>query len=241
MRIAIKAILLIGITVYLVWAVIRYARPVEKQVCTDVRVCLRDSSVSNLVTESYVHAMLDRCNISPKGVCLSDISLLGLDSLLSSDPYVSRASCHFTTAGVLCIDITPRKPVLHVLQSDGDEYYMADNGDVMPAKLAEKGLCLATGHMKRAFAKQTLLPLAKYIYNDEFWNAQVEQIYVTPSGQVELLPRVGRHVVQLGDADRFRDKLQRLRFFYKYGMPKVGWNKYRVISLAYDGQIVCTK
>lgn len=30
MRIAIKAILLIGITVYLVWAVIRYARPVEK-------------------------------------------------------------------------------------------------------------------------------------------------------------------------------------------------------------------
>ena len=62
-----------------------------------------------------------------------------------------------------------------------------------------------------------------------------------PSGQVELIPRVGNHVVLMGSADRYKDKLHRLHFFYKYGMPKVGWNKYKTINLSYEGQIVCIK
>ncbi len=241
MKVALKAILLLAIAAYLVWAVVRYARPTEKQVCADVKVCLKDSTPGDQVTEDYVHAILSRKHISPKGMCLSDISLRSLDSLLTADPYVSKASCHFTSAGVLCIDIVPRRPILHVLQDDGDDYYVTEDGNFMPADLAEDGLCLATGHMRRAFVKGKLLPLVRYIYNDEFWNMQVEQIYVTPAGKVELVPRVGGHIVQMGTPDHYKDKLHRLYFFYKYGMPKVGWNKYKTISLAYDGQIVCTK
>lgn len=241
MKVAIKALVLLAIVAYLVWVVTRYARPVEKQVCTDVRVCLTDSALTEVVTSDYVLAILDRHHISPRGMSLSSVSLPRLDSLLSADPYVGQASCHFTTAGVLCLDVTPRRPVLHVIQDDGDDYYVADNGDVMPSHLAERGLCLATGHLRRAFARKNLLPLARYIHDDEFWNAQIEQIYVTADGEVELSPRVGHHVVRLGRVEGYQDKLRRLRFFYAHGMPKVGWNKYKVINLAYEGQIVCTK
>ena len=241
MKIVLKAILLLAIVAYLVWAVVQYARPTEKQVCAGVKVSVRDSSASTVVSEEYVRAILGRKHISPQGMCLTDISLRSLDSLVAADPYVGSASCHFTSSGLLCIDVVPRKPILHVIQDDGDEYYMTNGGDIMPADLAGQGLCLATGHMRRAFVKGKLLPLANYIYNDEFWSAQVEQVYVTPSGNVELIPRVGNHVVLLGSADKYQDKLHRLRFFYKYGMPKVGWNTYKTISLAYDGQIVCGK
>ena len=95
--------------------------------------------------------------------------------------------------------------------------------------------------MKRAYVKNQLLPLVRYIYHDKFWNAQIEQIYVDASGYVELVPRVGKHIVEFGSADKYRDKLRRLQFFYRYGMPKVGWNKYKTISLAYEGQVVCSK
>lgn len=241
MKVVFKALLLLAIAVYLVWVVVHYARPVEKQVCTDVRVCITDSALTEVVTPDYVLAILDCQHISPRGMCLSSVNLPRLDSLFCADPYISLASCHFTTAGVLCIDVSPRRPVLHVIQDDGDDYYVADNGDVMPSHLAEQGLCLASGHLRRAFVRKTLLPLACYIHDDEFWNAQIEQIYVTADGMVELSPRVGHHVVRLGRVEGYQDKLRRLRFFYAHGMPKVGWNKYKVIDLAYDGQIVCTK
>lgn len=241
MKTILKAILLLGIVAYLVWAVVQYARPTERQVCTDVKVSVQDSAASGLVSHDYVLGILGQRHISPKGMRLSSISLRGLDSLVTADPYVARASCHFTSAGVLCIDVVPRKPVMHVIQDDGDEYYMTDGGEVIPASLAMEGLCLATGHLRRSFAKGKLLPLAAYINDDEFWSLQVEQVYVTPSGQVEIIPRVGRHVVRLGSTDHYQDKLRRLRYFYQYGMPKVGWNRYKTINLAYDGQIVCTK
>lgn len=241
MKTVLKAILLVGIVAYLVWAVVQYAQPTEKQVCADVRVSVKDSSSRGVVTEDYVHSLLGRKHIFPKGMCLSDISLRGLDSLVAADPYISKASCHFTSAGILCIDVVPRKPILHVIQADGDEYYVTDDGDFMRADLAEQGLCLATGNMKRAYVKSQLLPLVRYIYHDKFWNAQIEQIYVDASGHVELVPRVGKHIVEFGSADKYRDKLHRLQFFYRYGMPKVGWNKYKTISLAYEGQVVCSK
>lgn len=241
MKTALKATLLVGIVVYIAWAVARYARPAEKQACAGVRVCVQDSAAGCLVSQDYVLGILGRKHISPKGMPLSDINLGVLDSLLAADPYVGKVSCHFTSEGVLHVDVVPRKPVLHVIQDNGDEYYMTDGGDVMPADLAGDGLCLATGRVGRDFARERLLPLAVYIYNDEFWNTQVEQVYVSPSGCVELVPRVGNHIVVLGGTDHFRDKLRRLRFFYRYGMPKVGWGKYRTINLSYDGQIVCTK
>jgi cell division protein FtsQ len=59
--------------------------------------------------------------------------------------------------------------------------------------------------------------------------------------QIELYPRIGKHVIELGSTENFRNKLNRLRIFYQEGLERVGWNKYKTISLAYDDQIVCTK
>ena len=56
MKVVIKFILLLGIVAYLVWAIVQYARPVEKQVCAGVKIHVRDSISSDLVTEDYVYA-----------------------------------------------------------------------------------------------------------------------------------------------------------------------------------------
>ena len=55
------------------------------------------------------------------------------------------------------------------------------------------------------------------------------------------MPTYGEHVILLGDPGNFEDKLQRVRIFYKNGFPTVGWNKYKAINVAFDGQIVCIK
>ena len=79
------------------------------------------------------------------------------------------------------------------------------------------------------------------VENDKFWNAQIEQINVTPTREIELVPRVGDHVVFLGKIDNFEEKLGRLKIFYEKALNKVGWNKYERINLEFSNQIICTK
>ena len=80
-----------------------------------------------------------------------------------------------------------------------------------------------------------------FLHNNKFWDAQIEQIHVLPDRNIELVPRVGDHLVYLGKLDDFEDKLARLKEFYKKGLNKVGWNKYSRINLEFSNQIICTK
>jgi cell division protein FtsQ len=75
---------------------------------------------------------------------------------------------------------------------------------------------------------------------NSFWNAQIEQINVLKDNDIELIPRVGDHIIYLGKIDNFEEKLKRLMIFYKDGLNKIGWNKYKRINLEYDNQIICT-
>jgi cell division protein FtsQ len=85
-----------------------------------------------------------------------------------------------------------------------------------------------------------LYELASYIYHDEFWNAQIEQIYVN-RGEFELIPRVGTHVIKLGSIENYTTKFRNLKALYLQGLPRAGWNNYSTINLKYNNQVICTK
>jgi len=79
------------------------------------------------------------------------------------------------------------------------------------------------------------------LLNDPFWHNQVEQLNVLHDGSVELVPRVGDHVVYLGQPTHLEEKLARLVKFYRYGLSKAGWNKYAYINMEFSNQIICKK
>ncbi|HUV01595.1 MAG TPA: hypothetical protein VMW32_11580, partial [Bacteroidales bacterium] len=83
--------------------------------------------------------------------------------------------------------------------------------------------------------------LVKYIRNDNFWSAQIDQIYVDSNDEIDLVPRVGNHMIHLGTAENVDGKLRNLATFYEKVLPEVGWNKYSKINLAFKDQIVCKK
>ena len=70
---------------------------------------------------------------------------------------------------------------------------------------------------------------------------QREQIHVQANGKLEIIPRVGKHTILLGEPKDFKKKLEKLKVFYEKGISQVGWNKYSEISLEYNDQIICTK
>ena len=110
--------------------------------------------------------------------------------------------------------------------------------------------------MEEFFLIQSIrAPLAKTISASPFWLNQIEQINVLPDRGIELVPRVGDHIIFIGylPYNRYKNarereikafvtkKLSRLEKFYRYGLSQAGWNKYSYIDVEFDNQIVCKR
>lgn len=241
MKTAFKIFLLLAIAGYLVVAVWKFASQSEDRICEGVNVEILDSIADGFITESFIRSLLTRNNISPEGMRMSEINLEQIEELMLGESHIESANCFYNAAGVLCIKVVPQRPVLHVISQNGDDYYLSSTGLTMPTASFNVNLCVATGRISKQFASERLLEMALFIHDNLFWREQIEQIHVLSPERIVLYPRVGQHVIELGSIDGFQEKLDRLRIFYRKGLERVGWNKYSAISLAYDGQIVCTK
>jgi cell division protein FtsQ len=105
------------------------------------------------------------------------------------------------------------------------------------------------------FAKNYISHLTIALMESELWKNQIEQINVLPDLGIEIVPRVGDHVIYVGQlpqtkileerqklvSDFINGKLARLEKFYRYGLSQAGWNKYAYINLEFDNQIICKK
>ena len=125
----------------------------------------------------------------------------------------------------------------------------------MPTTHYVSDLIIATGAINRWYATNFLSPLGRVIMANDVWKNLIEQINVLPNHSVEIVPRVGDHIVHLGrlpDGNRRTDhytlirkfmevKMTRLLKFYKYGLSEVGWNKYSYIDIEFNNQIICRK
>lgn len=236
-----KILLLIGLTGYVIFAILQFSHPVEKIVCQGVDVLVGDSTEESYLNEEYVFQILKRHKISPQGQTEDQTNLSEIEKILDDDPCIGKTHCYFTPTGTLCIQVSPLQPILHVMAQNGEEYYLDRTGEIMPIEHFNLDVCVATGHISKEYATSELLKLAIFLKGSEFWDKQIEQIHVVSPQDVSLVPRVGEHLILLGTIENLEDKFDRLALFYKKGLPKIGWNKYQSINLEYDNQIVCKK
>ena len=236
------SIVLLLVLAYLIVAVTAFNRKPAGQVCRDVELVIKDTVYAGFITKKEVAAMLEKKGVSPIGKHLDRIRTKTLEQALSKHPLIDEVECYKTPSGKLCIEVTQRIPILRVMSANGENYYLDNKGTVMPpdAKCVAHR-AIVTGNVEKSFAMRDLYKFGVFLQNNPFWDAQIEQIHVLPSKDVELVPRVGDHIVYLGKLDQFEDKLDRLKVFYKKALNEVGWNKYSRISLEFNNQIICTK
>lgn len=164
-----------------------------------------------------------------------------IEEALRKNPYIEDVTSYKTPGGKVCVRVKQRLPILHVMSSDGQNYYLDRAGRQMPKSSYYADLVVATGDITPQYARQNLTRLGRLIQDNPFWNHQIQQIHVLENGEVELVPRVGEHTILLGRPTNVEDKLGRMKEFYTEGLNKVGWNKYSQISLKYNNQIICKK
>jgi cell division protein FtsQ len=56
-----------------------------------------------------------------------------------------------------------------------------------------------------------------------------------------MVPRVGNHIIEFGEAENIEEKLDKLYTFYLNGMNKIGWNKYSKLNIEFGNKVICTQ
>lgn len=225
---------------YILYGIFSFPAYLDERVCTEVRIVI-DTLDKRIVSEKQIVSMLTAAHLYPKGKALKDIRTRELEMKLEESNLVKKVRAYKTPSGVVNIKVFQRSPLLRVMTS-GENYYVDDDGKIMPVtEQITAYVPIATGYVDRKYAQKGLYDLARFLHENAFWETQIEQIYVYPNKEIELIPRVGNHQILLGDLNGFEEKLEHLRLFYKQAVDKVGWNRYSKINLKYKNQIVCTK
>ncbi|KAA6324258.1 hypothetical protein EZS27_026394 [termite gut metagenome] len=229
-------------TVYIFTAVISLNHRIDNLICRDVLFIIKDSVNVGFVTKRDITDMLQKANLNPKDKPMDVINTSFIEKTLSKHILIDRVECYKTLSGKLCIEINQRIPILRIMSNTGENYYIDNKGKVMPMNVrCIAHLPVVTGDVDKTFAMNELYQLGLFLYHNTFWDAQIEQINVLPKGEIELVPRVGEHIIFFGDTNRLEQKFERLKTFYLKALNKVGWNKYSRINLEFENQIVCTK
>lgn len=235
-------LLMLLIIAYLAVAVTTFNNKPEDQACQDIELIIKDSVNAGFITKNEITTLLKKEEEYPVGRKMDRIKTKRLEKELTRHPLIERAECYKTPAGKICIEITQRLPILRIMNYKGESFFLDNRGKVIPPEAnCTAHLAIVTGYAEKSFTMRYLYKFGLFLQKDKFWNAQIEQINVTPTKEIELVPRVGDHIVFLGKIDNFEEKLGRLKIFYEKGLNKVGWNKYERISLEFSNQIICTK
>ncbi|MDD3567699.1 MAG: hypothetical protein PHT92_04790 [Bacteroidales bacterium] len=231
--------------------------------CTEININIADSLSNAFVTKADVLKTIEREHSNLIGIPLSMINTYEIEQQLRSMQAVKNAEVYKTLNGNISIDIEQRKPIVRIINGQGQSYYIDVEGKTLPlSSKFTSHVLVVNGNISEPFKVEPniditkwdregkgsespliarLFNFARFVTNDPFWRAQITQIYVDSPHNIELIPRVGPHTVILGSLDDYETKLAKLKLFYERALPEEGWNKYKEINLKYKNQIVCTK
>lgn len=241
MKTVVKIILLFGVLGYLIFAVCSLSGDEDTRVCRGTKIMILDNDTSGFIDTAFVARLLKQSKKDVTGIPVKNVDAAFIEDFIRKSPYLDSVMCYYTSDNVLCIQVMPRHPILHVISNTGESYYMDINGNHMPTDLFALDLCLATGNISKKFAKDKLLHIATFLNTHEPWDREIQQICVRDTNHLELIPMTGNHTIILGEPANIEEKMNKLSIFYKEGLDKAGWNKYKTIDLNYANQVVCTK
>lgn len=245
-KFTVLSLLSLGLMTYVVYAMFFLSGPDEEERCTAVELTVeKDNGSSMFVDAGDIEKILKNANVYPKGMLMKDVDTEKIEETIRGNEFISKVECYKSANGKLCVNVEQRVPVIFVIPEGKDGYFVDAQGKIIPNRNSATNLVVASGNIDEKYASKELAEFGQFLQTDEFWNNQIEQIYVTKDRKgkrvVEIVPRVGDQIVYLGTLENYQKKLRKLRTFYDKAVGTVGWKKYARVNLEYDNQIICTK
>ena len=167
------------------------------------------------------------------------IDLNVLETALNSNPMIKEAQVYINVDGQLTAEINQKKPIARV--STHASYYVDTDGAFMPLSTNYSArVPLVTGFVQKDELHNVAV-VARKIQQDEFLKKNVVEIRQNENKSIDLKFRKDDFTIQLGSLHQLDKKINNLKAFYQKAMRDSTLNRYSVVNLRFDKQVICTK
>ncbi len=226
--------------------------------CSRVVIHITDSADYHFVTRRQLLNLVYNGNNKIVGSPVRSIPVSQIEERINRLRELRIAEAYMAVDGSLHIYTDQRNPLMRVIPDEGGDFFIDEEGYTFRKRnLYTPRLHIVGGHvditpamlesvsvLDTNFKDTTLRDIfhfVKFIKNNSFWSAQIDQVYVDSRDEIDLFPRVGNHLIHLGTTENYEGKLRNLEAFYEKILPLAGWNRYSFINLEFKDQIVCKR
>lgn len=238
-RTKINSVLFVALLIILVVAANIWRRQsLVRGVRVEIDYCGADTLVSDRQVADWVKKEMP--SLSSK--MLREVDLRAVEKAAAKLPYLHDCEAGTSISGYVVVFAVQRRPIVRVCAND-KEYYLDDKGYRVP--ISRTGSCdviVASGNIPdKGKGLNDVWALANFLDQHSDAAPLFDQIYRDDAGDLFVTPKLGNHVVQIGSVENLEEKFDNLKALYTRGLPQVGWETYKQISVKYNDQVVCTK
>jgi cell division protein FtsQ len=218
---------------------------------------------SAFLTERELLDRLKIRNLFRQQMAVGELKIHTIERNIKAMPEVKKVEVYKHIGNKWEIQLELRKPIARIFNQQGQSYYLDQDGFMMYRSALHTARVLVfsgaindpynprlhSGFINNRTLKSSqkidqIYRISNYVCNDPLMHKLIGQIHLQKNGDFVLIPLLGDQKIIFGAApnsELVQDKFERLKHFYKEALPHEGWNKYKEISVKYEGQIVCRK
>ena len=235
----------------------------KRQPVHNIAIVINHNDTDTLVIAKEIDELIHKSFGDLRGKAIEEINLRQLEDSINKTLFVAATDSYIDFRKNLHINITQRKPIVRIADQNGSQFYIDTEGYKIPlSRRGSSDVIVASGVIRNEKNKQNpvvatnlnekeilksstdlekIYYLANYINLHPFFKNQIDQIYLNNKKEFELIPKVGNHIIVLGNLENLDKKFENLFYLYRDGFSHTGWDIYKTINLKFDNQIVCTK
>ncbi len=216
--------------------------------CTDIKVVILDSLQHDFVNKEEVRMLVN----GEKGKNIKDIDTYELEKELVNKSAIASANLYVMSPSTLTVVITQRQPVMRLQLASGS-CYVDKTGYILPLlKNHVLDIPIVTGNIPfnldnnyRGYLAEgekwieSMLGFTTLIQKSDLWQKEIEQINIEENGDIALYTKTGDQKILFGSTDNAEAKINKMGVYFSTIVPQVGLDKYKVVNLKYNGQIIC--
>ena len=198
---------------------------------------IHDSSNLFITKDSIKSAVIEI--ITTKNIHKSSVHLKALEFELNKIELVRKSDVFIDVNGTMVVNIQQRMPIARFLDNKS---YLDEDGLVMPkSKYYSARVPVIKGYANTQDQLALIYKLSNYIKDDKFLSQSATEILIDSNSNFSIKLRDYRFKILIGQLNNLDLKIKNFKAFYINASANQILNKYSVINLQFDNQVVCVK
>jgi len=177
--------------------------------------------------------------ITTKNIRKSSVHPKALEFELNKNELVRKSDVFIDVNGTMVVNIQQRMPIARFIDNKS---YLDEDGLVMPkSRYYSARVPVIKGYANTQDQLDLIYQLSNYIKDDKFLSQSATEILIDNNNNFSIKLRDYRFKILIGKLNNLDLKIKNFKAFYINALANQILNKYSVINLQFDNQVVCVK